>query len=218
MQQGKYSLKNEIPRWRPSSGVPRGCVPRIRLWPLRRDYHSGVLIGAGGRRRSDWSARVLANDVSTRIDRQPAHEERSIARVQAQVAATDIYYPNKCFSYCYYNTYLQLISFIHYNPPPIFPFAHAIFIRRRLTMRRRSGSRTREKYTLPRRSLDFQSFWYQKTIPINILTELFDPLVRGSTCFKEGIIEGGELKHYFYLYLIIKYSTGDMKLRMKFWT
>ncbi len=42
---------------------------RIRLWPLRRDYHSGVLIGAGGRRRSDWSARVLANDVSTRIDR-----------------------------------------------------------------------------------------------------------------------------------------------------
>ncbi len=61
---------------------------KIRLWPLRRDYHSGVLIGAGGGRRSDWSARVLANDVSTRIDRQLAREERSIARVKAQVAAT----------------------------------------------------------------------------------------------------------------------------------
>ncbi len=69
MYLGKYSLKNGIQRWRQSSGVPRGCVNRIRLWPLRRDYHSGVLIGAGGRRRSDWSARVLANDVSTRIDR-----------------------------------------------------------------------------------------------------------------------------------------------------
>ncbi len=44
-------------------------VNRIRLWPLRRDYHSGVLIGADGERRSDWSVRVLANDVGTRIDR-----------------------------------------------------------------------------------------------------------------------------------------------------
>ncbi len=33
-------------------------VNRIRLWPLRRDDHSGVLIGAGGPRRSDWPARV----------------------------------------------------------------------------------------------------------------------------------------------------------------
>ncbi len=39
---------------------------RIRLWPLRRDDHSGVLIGAGEMRRSDRPARVLANDVSTR--------------------------------------------------------------------------------------------------------------------------------------------------------
>ncbi len=69
MYKRKYSLKNEIQRWRQCSGVPRGCVPRIRFWPLRCDYHSGVLIGAGGRRRSDWSVRVLANDVSTRIDR-----------------------------------------------------------------------------------------------------------------------------------------------------
>ncbi len=43
----------------------RGYVSKIRLWPLRRDDHSGVLIGAGGARRSDW----------------PAHEDRSIARM-----------------------------------------------------------------------------------------------------------------------------------------
>ncbi len=55
---------------------------RIRLWLLRRDDHLGVLIGAGGTRRSDCPVRVLANEVSARIDRQPACEERSIARVQ----------------------------------------------------------------------------------------------------------------------------------------
>ncbi len=44
------------------SGVQRSCVYRIRLSPLRRDDHSGVLIGAGGTQRSDWPARVLAND------------------------------------------------------------------------------------------------------------------------------------------------------------
>ncbi len=47
----------------------RGCVNGIRLWPLRRDDHSDVLIGAGGAQRSDRPARVLANDVSTKIDR-----------------------------------------------------------------------------------------------------------------------------------------------------
>ncbi len=41
----------------------------IHLWPLRRDDHPGVLIGTGETRRSDWPARVLANDVSTRINR-----------------------------------------------------------------------------------------------------------------------------------------------------
>ncbi len=45
--------------------MPRGCVNRIRLWPLRRDYRSGVLIGAGGERRCDWPVHMLANDVST---------------------------------------------------------------------------------------------------------------------------------------------------------
>ncbi len=69
MYKGKYNLKNEIQRWHPCSGVPRGCVLEITFWPLRRDCHSGVLIGAGGRRRSDWPAHVVANDVSTRIDR-----------------------------------------------------------------------------------------------------------------------------------------------------
>ncbi len=42
---------------------------RIRLWSLRRDDHSGVLIGAGGERRSDWPAHVLTNDVSAKTDR-----------------------------------------------------------------------------------------------------------------------------------------------------
>ncbi len=62
MCSGKYSLKNEIHRWRWLLGVPRGCVNKI-------DDHSDILIGTGGTRRSDWPVRVLANDVSTRIDR-----------------------------------------------------------------------------------------------------------------------------------------------------
>ncbi len=45
-------------RWRLCSGMPRGCVNRIRLWPLKRNDHSGVLIGTGGTRRSDWPAGV----------------------------------------------------------------------------------------------------------------------------------------------------------------
>ncbi len=67
----------------------------MRLLPIRRDDHSGVLIGASGTRRSDWPVRALANDVmvSTIIDRMPAHEERSIARVQEQVAANCYSFP-----------------------------------------------------------------------------------------------------------------------------
>ncbi len=72
MCQVKYSLLNGVTSWRSCSGVPSGCVNRIRLWPLRRDDHSGVLIGAGGTRCSDWPARALANDGSTGIDRQHA--------------------------------------------------------------------------------------------------------------------------------------------------
>ncbi len=47
------SLLNDISRWCSCSGMPRGSVNRIRIWPLRRDDRSGVLIGAGGTRRSD---------------------------------------------------------------------------------------------------------------------------------------------------------------------
>ncbi len=62
MYYGIYSLLNGITRSRSCSGVPRGCVNIVRLWPLRRGGHSGVLIGAGETRCSDWSARMLAND------------------------------------------------------------------------------------------------------------------------------------------------------------
>ncbi len=44
-------------------------VNRIRLWPLRRDDHSSVLIGAGGTRRSDRPERAHAVGVPTRSDR-----------------------------------------------------------------------------------------------------------------------------------------------------
>ncbi len=67
--------------------MPRGCVNRIPLWPLRRDDHSGVMIGAGGVWRSDWPAREVVHDVSTRIDRKVACEEQSIARVWGQAVA-----------------------------------------------------------------------------------------------------------------------------------
>ncbi len=59
-------ILNGITRWRSRLVVSRGRVNRSRLWPLRRDDHSGVLIGAGGTRRSDWPARVKANFESAR--------------------------------------------------------------------------------------------------------------------------------------------------------
>ncbi len=69
MYKGKYSLLNDIKKWRSYSVVTRSCVNGSRLWPLSSDDHSGVLVGADEARRSDWPARVLANYVSTRIDR-----------------------------------------------------------------------------------------------------------------------------------------------------
>ncbi len=60
--------------------MPRGCVNRIRLGPPGRNNHSGILIGAGGTRRSDWSGRVLANDVNTRFDRKTAREEQNVKK------------------------------------------------------------------------------------------------------------------------------------------
>ncbi len=53
MYYGKYGLLNDITMWRSSSGVNR-----IRLWPPRRDDHSGILVGARGMQRSDWPVRV----------------------------------------------------------------------------------------------------------------------------------------------------------------
>ncbi len=44
--------------------VARRCESCIRLWPLRLDNSSRALIDAGGTRRPDWPAHVLANDVS----------------------------------------------------------------------------------------------------------------------------------------------------------
>ncbi len=63
-----YLVKYNLLRWHSWSIVPGDCVNRIHLWPLRRDDHSGVLIGAGGRRRSGWPARVYSDDVSMSID------------------------------------------------------------------------------------------------------------------------------------------------------
>ncbi len=55
----------------------------IRLWPPERDKRSRVLIGAGGTRRSDWSAGVLANDGSTRTDRLHACRDKWQLAVQS---------------------------------------------------------------------------------------------------------------------------------------
>ncbi len=88
MNQIKYSLLNGVTSWRSCSVVPRGCVNRNRFWPLRRDDHSGVLIGAGGTRRSDWPERVLANDGNTRIDRLSACDRLHACRDKWQLAAT----------------------------------------------------------------------------------------------------------------------------------
>ncbi len=67
---------------------------RIRPLPLRRVDHSGVLNGAVGTRRYDWAARVLANDVSTRIDRWP--DRLHACRDKWQLVAT--------LSLCVYNS------------------------------------------------------------------------------------------------------------------
>ncbi len=62
-------------------------MTRILLWSLRRDEHSGVLIGAGGTRRSDWPARVLTNDES--VDSPLAKSDQlHVCRDKWQLAAT----------------------------------------------------------------------------------------------------------------------------------
>ncbi len=61
---GKYRLLSGVTSRRSCSGVAHGCSNRNRLWPLRRDDGSGVLIGAGGTLHSDWPVRLRASDVS----------------------------------------------------------------------------------------------------------------------------------------------------------
>ncbi len=58
MYEEKCSLLNDATRLRSCSGRMRGCVPRIGIWPPRRDEHPGVPIGLEGTRRSDWPERV----------------------------------------------------------------------------------------------------------------------------------------------------------------
>ncbi len=56
---GKCSLVNCV------SSVFSG-LSRIRLWPPRHDDRSGVLIGVGGTRRSDWPESAFAINVRAR--------------------------------------------------------------------------------------------------------------------------------------------------------
>ncbi len=53
-----YCLLNDVTRWRSCSGMMRGCVPRIRIWPPGCDKRSGALIGTGETPRPDWPRRV----------------------------------------------------------------------------------------------------------------------------------------------------------------
>ncbi len=57
MYKEKYSLLNDITRWRSCVGVPLGCVPRIRFGPNNRKERSCILIGTDGMWHSDWLAR-----------------------------------------------------------------------------------------------------------------------------------------------------------------
>ncbi len=52
------SLLNNVTRLRSCSDVTRGFVSRICICPPGHEERLGVLIGAGGTRRSDWPERV----------------------------------------------------------------------------------------------------------------------------------------------------------------
>ncbi len=69
-------------------GLLRLCREPIRLWPLRRDDHSGDMIGAGGTQRSDWPARMLVNDVidSPRVKSNRLHACRDKWHLAATIA------------------------------------------------------------------------------------------------------------------------------------
>ncbi len=65
----KYSLLNNVSSWRSCSVLTCGVVIRIRVWPLRRDDRSGILIGACGTRRSDWPrARIGPKKFKNRVN------------------------------------------------------------------------------------------------------------------------------------------------------
>ncbi len=49
--------------------MTRAGVFRIRIWKPKYDERSGVLIGTGGIRRSDWPDRASAVDVNASSDR-----------------------------------------------------------------------------------------------------------------------------------------------------
>ncbi len=63
----KCRLLKDFTEGRSCFVVRCGCVNRIRFWLLRRDDHSGVLIGAGWTWRCDWPARVKAVDVRATV-------------------------------------------------------------------------------------------------------------------------------------------------------
>ncbi len=58
MYQEKYSLLNDVTRWRSCPEVMRGFVPSIRIWSPRRHERSVVLSGACGWRSFDWPERL----------------------------------------------------------------------------------------------------------------------------------------------------------------
>ncbi len=73
----KYRLLNGVTSW--CSGVTRSGVPKIHLWPLRRDDLSGVLIGADGTRRFDWLQTLVHESIDSpraRSNRQPACRDK----------------------------------------------------------------------------------------------------------------------------------------------
>ncbi len=63
--------------------------PRLRLWPVRRDDSSRVLVGAAGRSRSDWRRRTIGAVIGQSACRllACACEQQSIARAQGLAAA-----------------------------------------------------------------------------------------------------------------------------------
>ncbi len=64
-------------------------IPRIRLWAVRRDDSSRVLIGAAGRSRSDWRSRNVGALIGQSACRLLvcACEQQSIPRAQVLAAA-----------------------------------------------------------------------------------------------------------------------------------